>query len=133
LIGVFWWLNWSLTGLRTHWGFFPLWLGYGLSVDALTVMRKGTSMLTRSLGGYLVMFLISAPGWWLFELLNLRTQNWFYDGAEDFTRLQYFLLCSLSFSTVMPAVFGTAELVAPSPGYVASEPDRLFRPQPPSC
>jgi len=112
LIAVFWWLNWSLTGLRTHWGFFPLWLGYCLSVDALVVLRKGTSMLTRSFSGYVVMFLISAPGWWLFELLNLRTQNWFYDGAEYFSRFEYFLLCSLSFSTVMPAVFGTAELVS---------------------
>jgi hypothetical protein len=34
-----------------------------------------------------------------------------YDGAEYFTDFQYFALCSLSFSTVMPAVFGTAELV----------------------
>ena len=29
-------------------------------------------------------------------------------GAEYFTDVQYFALCSLSFSTVMPAVFGTA-------------------------
>jgi hypothetical protein len=112
LVAAFWGLNWSLSGLRTHWGFFPLWLGYCLLVDALVVSRKGTSMLTRSRRGYFLMFVLSAPGWWLFELLNLRTQNWFYEGAEHFTRFQYFLLCSLSFSTVMPAVFGTAELVS---------------------
>ena len=28
LVAVFWPLNWSLDGLRTHWGFFPRWLGY---------------------------------------------------------------------------------------------------------
>ena len=112
LVVVFWVLNWSLSGLRTHWAFFPLWLGYCLTVDAFVVWRKGTSMATRSPVAYASLFLISVPGWWLFELLNLRTQNWVYDGAEYFTHLQYFLLCSLSFSTVMPAVFGTAELVS---------------------
>ena len=27
LVLLFWTLNWSLDGLRTHWAFFPLWLG----------------------------------------------------------------------------------------------------------
>ena len=112
LVIIFWILNWSLSGLRTHWGFFPLWLGYCLTVDALVFMRKGHSMLTRNSGAYVKLFLVSAPVWWLFELLNWRTQNWFYDGREYFTGLQYFVLASLSFSTVMPAVFGTAELVS---------------------
>ena len=98
LVLVFWTLNWSLTGLRTQWGFFPLWLGYCLTVDALVVLRRGTSLLSRSLQGYVALFLLSAPGWWLFELLNWRTQNWFYEGAEYFSTLQYFLLCSLGFA-----------------------------------
>ena len=63
----FWTLNWSLTGLQTQWGFFPLWLGYCLTVDALVVLRRGTSLLSRGLPGYVAMFLLSAPGWWLFE------------------------------------------------------------------
>ena len=109
LVMVFWILNWSLSGLRTHWSFFPLWLGYCLTVDALVVVRKGNSMLTRSPAAYAGLFLVSALAWWLFELLNLRTQNWFYEGRQLFTGLEYFLLASLSFSTVMPAVFGTAE------------------------
>jgi hypothetical protein len=113
LVVVFWIVNWSFPGqsLRTHWAFFPLWLGYCLSVDALVQRRKGSSMITRSPASYVLLFLLSAPGWWLFELLNLRSQNWEYCGAEFFSDLEYFLLCSLSFSTVMPAVFGTAELV----------------------
>jgi len=45
-------------------------------------------------------------------LLNLATQNWFYDGRQFFTDLEYALLATLSFSTVIPAVFGTAELVS---------------------
>ncbi len=111
LVAVSWALNWSLDGLRTHWAFFPLWLGYCLTVDALVVRRKGSSMLTRSPLAYAALFLISSPGWWLFELVNLRTQNWSYQGGGHFTTLEYSLLCSMNFSTVMPAVFGTAELV----------------------
>jgi hypothetical protein len=110
LIIIFWILNWSLPGIRTHWGFFPLWLGYCLTVDALVFIRKGHSLLTRSPEAYVALFFISAPAWWLFEVINWRMQNWFYIGEEHFSDLEYFFLSSLSFSTVMPAVFGTAEL-----------------------
>jgi hypothetical protein len=112
VVAVFWPLNWSLPGLRTHWAFFPLWLGYCLAVDALVYRRKGHSMLTRSPRAYAGLFFVSMPAWWLFELLNARTQNWLYEGRQFFTDGQYGLLASLSFSTVMPAVFGTAELVS---------------------
>lgn len=112
LVIIFWILNWSLPGMRTHWAFFPLWLGYCLTVDAVVLRRKGNSMLTRSPRAYVQLFFISAPAWWLFELLNLRVQNWFYDGRRLFTDFPYFVLASLNFSTVMPAVFGTAELVS---------------------
>jgi hypothetical protein len=110
LIIIFWVLNWNLPGLRTHWGFFPLWLGYCLTVDALVFTRKGNSLLTRNPASYVGLFLISAPAWWLFEVINWRTQNWLYIGEEYFTDIEFFLLSTLSFSTVMPAVFGTAEL-----------------------
>jgi hypothetical protein len=112
LIIIFWILNWSLTGIRTHLGFFPLWLGYSLFVDAMVYYRKGSSLLKRSLTNYILLFIISAPVWWLFELFNLVTQNWHYVGKELFSDLEYFLLASLSFSTVIPSVFGTAELAS---------------------
>ena len=111
-IAIFWPLNWFLPGLRTHWAFFPLWLGYCLLVDGLVFRRDGTSLLKRSWRKYLSLFLLSVPVWWLFELLNGRLQNWFYDGREFFSNLEYGLLASIAFSTVIPAVFGTAELAA---------------------
>jgi hypothetical protein len=111
LIILFWILNWSLDGLRTHWGFFPLWLGYSIFVDALVYLRKGTSLITRNLKLFIGLFFISIPSWWLFEIYNLLTKNWIYDGKQYFTNVEYYLLASLSFSTVIPAVFGTAELV----------------------
>jgi hypothetical protein len=68
--------------------------------------------MTRSIKKYILLFIISAPAWWLFEAFNLVTQNWHYDGKQYFSDLEYFLLASLSFSTVMPAVFGSAELTS---------------------
>jgi hypothetical protein len=112
LIAVFWPLNWLLSGPRTQWGFFPLWLGYCLTVDALVLYRSETSLLSRDWRKYVGLFLVSAPAWWLFEVLNWRVQNWHYVGRELFSNFEYGVLASLSFSTVMPAVFGTAELVA---------------------
>lgn len=112
LIIVFWTLNWTLTGLRTHWGFFPLWLGYCLAIDGLVYWRTGTSLLTRSPRNYVGLFLVSAPAWWLFEFLNIRTQNWTYLGVEYFTSLEYAFWTTLSFTTVIPAVFGSAEFFA---------------------
>jgi len=109
---LFWILNWMLTGPRTHWGFFPLWLGYCLAIDGLVYWRTGTSLLTRSPRKYIGLFIVSAPVWWIFELLNLRTQNWTYIGAEIFTPLQYVFWTTLSFTTVVPAVFGSAEFFA---------------------
>ena len=111
LLGVCWPLNWTMPGMRTAYLFFPLWLGYILLVDALVQGRTGSSLWTRSRRDFVLLFLASAPVWWLFELINQRTGNWEYQGRQDFTQFEYFLLCTICFSTVMPAVFETAELV----------------------
>lgn len=110
LVGVFWVLNWSLEGLRTQWCFFPLWVGYCLAVDAAVVYRTGSSLLTRSRSGFVALFLLSAPTWWLFEFLNFRLHNWVYLGKQITPDIPSVLLDSLSFSTVMPAVFETTHL-----------------------
>lgn len=111
LITIFWPVNWLLDGTRTHWSFFPLWLGFCLMIDALVLLRRGTSLLTRSWGKYLGLFLLSAPVWWLFEVINWRLNNWHYIGKELFSPLEYGFWATLSFSTVIPAVFGSAELI----------------------
>jgi hypothetical protein len=115
LIIVFWALNWTLQGARTHWGFFPLWLGYCLAMDGLVYWRTGTSLLTRSPRKYIGLFLISAPVWWIFELFNVRTQNWTYIGADIFSPFEYAFWTTVSFTTVIPAVFGSAEFFASFP------------------
>ncbi len=121
---VFWFINWTWDGLRTEWAFFPMWLGYCLTIDALVYCRTGTSLLARNWRKYAGLFLISAPLWWLFEAFNLRTQNWTYIGPDGTSPLEYALLTTLSFTTVVPAVFGSAELMA-SFGFL-----QRFRPGP---
>jgi hypothetical protein len=97
--------------VRTSYLFFPLWLGYVLVMDALVVRASGTSLLKRSPKKFALLFLVSIPAWWLFEGFNERSHNWEYLGRERFSDIMYFILSSVCFSTVMPAVFESAEWV----------------------
>ena len=97
--------------MRTSYLFFPLWLGYILVIDALVWTRAGNSLWSRSRRDFVLLFCFSAPVWWLFELINLRTGNWEYLGREVFTPFEFDLLCTIAFSIVVPSVFETAELI----------------------
>ena len=111
LIAVSWPASWLQVIPVGQYSFFPLWLGYILTVDALVLRRTGSSLLTRNLGAFLGMFLVSVPMWWVFEGINYSTQNWHYLGAEGYSKLRYVVVASWHFSIVVPAVFETAELV----------------------
>ncbi len=105
---------WALSWLRIEpfyrYSFFPLWFGYILFIDALVVKRRGKSLLTRAGFHYCLLFLASSLFWWVFELLNITIQNWQYIFDQPHSQLAYFLISSLNFSTVLPAVMETAEL-----------------------
>ena len=109
---IFWVLIWSMPGYPGTYSFFPLWFGYILTVNAIIHYRKGNSLFTRNRKAFFGLFFISIPIWWLFELIDIRTNYWEYLGREHFSDLAYFLLASLSFSTVVPAVLSTSELVS---------------------
>lgn len=110
LIAIAWPLAWFGPAPYSEYTFFPLWLGYILTVDGLTFLRAGTSLLARSGHRFALLFLFSIPLWWLFEFANEFLQNWEYQIPTDYGPLAYFALASLRFSTVMPAIFVTAEL-----------------------
>ena len=111
LIAVCWPLDWLLPGIRTSFLFFALWLGYILTLDSLVWIRAGSSIWSRSRKNFILLFFVSAPVWWLFELIDLRTGNWEYLGRDRFSTFVFNVLSTIAFSTVMPAVFETAELI----------------------
>ncbi len=71
-------------------------------------------MLTGRPVYFFRLFIISAIFWWFFEYLNRFVQNWYYTGAE-YSPLTYFLLATLSFSTVLPAVLSMQALLRTFP------------------
>ncbi len=124
LIAVFWTLAWTrfawLPGWMQENTFFPLWLGYILTMDGLRYRRTGNSFLSRSPGLFVALFPASAVAWWYFELVNRFVQNWYYAGVEDYSALRYVTLATLSFSTVFPAIFTTREWLSTFPWFKAS-------------
>lgn len=109
--GICWVLAWSRWEWFAQWQvhtFTPLWLCYILVVNASCFHRTGRCMLVQRTGYFLALFPVSAGFWWFFEYLNRFVQNWYYIGVQ-FPPWQYFLLATLSFSTVLPAVLGTRD------------------------
>lgn len=113
---------WGLAWARFEWmqpfqahTFFPLWCGYIVLVNALTFRRVGRCMLLNRPRYFLMLFPLSAGFWWCFEYLNRFVQNWYYLGAGELSAGAYVLRATVSFSTVLPAVLGTAEWLTSYP------------------
>lgn len=109
---------WVLAWTRFGWAapvqpftFSPLWFGYIVVVNALTFRQRGACMMTAQPRYFLSLFPVSAAFWWYFEYLNRFVQNWYYVGIESMSPMQYFWMATLPFSTVLPAVLGTCELL----------------------
>jgi hypothetical protein len=108
---------WVLAWTRFPWfvkfqphTFTPLWLSYILVMNAICQKRTGRCMMTDCTGLFLLLFPVSSGFWWFFEYLNRFVQNWFYAGVH-FDAWQYFGYATLSFSTVLPAVLGTRDVM----------------------
>jgi hypothetical protein len=107
--------SWFAT-LQAH-TFTPLWLGYILAVNGWTFRRTGRSMMLDHPKVYVALFPASAMFWWTFEYLNRFVNNWYYVGPHAFTPWEYFFHATIPFSTVLPAVLGTMELLASVPRF----------------
>lgn len=91
--------------------FLPIWLGFILLVNALTVQRSGSCLILRRPRGFLMLFPASAAFWWLFEYLNRFVQNWYYTGIEGLGPGAYSGFSSLAFATVLPGVLSVMALL----------------------
>jgi hypothetical protein len=82
---------------------FPLaWAGVLLALDGGSRLWRGKSPLPRP-GDWLACGLASVVFWDVFELVNLRLEDWWYTGVSPSPAASG-LFGALSFSTVLPAV-----------------------------
>ena len=93
-----------------NWYFPIVWLGYILTLDALVFKLKGNSLISNRFYQFLGIIVISMLFWWIFEFTNIPLKNWKYLGLEDIGVWKNFF-GSISFATVLPALFETVELV----------------------
>ncbi len=95
-----------------QWYFPIIWFGYIFLVDAVTFSLSGESLITKKPKIFLLLLGLSAAVWWAFEAIGWVLGNWYYTGLEGFgSRLEGLVFGTVSFSTVIPAVFETALLL----------------------
>ena len=115
-----WILAWTrfswMSGFQAH-TFTPMWIAFILLVNAFTVRRTGRCLMLSRTRPFLLLFPVSAGFWWSFEYLNRFVGNWRYAGVAEFGALEYFLFATLPFSTVLPAVLSTRELLLSYPRF----------------
>ncbi|MBW2027540.1 MAG: hypothetical protein JRJ31_00535 [Deltaproteobacteria bacterium] len=116
-LGILAWVTaWTrlplFSALQPH-TFTPIWYGYILFVSSLAFRKTGRCMLMNQPRPFLLLFPGSALFWWFFEFLNRFVHNWYYVGKE-FGPWEYFWYATLPFSTVLPAVLSTRELILAS-------------------
>jgi hypothetical protein len=106
-------ISWFLAWTRLPWfellqrhTFIPLWFSYIVVANALCFRQSGECPMLNKTVFFLVLFPVSAVFWWYFEYLNQFVRNWYYTGV-DFGPITYSIHASISFSTVLPAVYTT--------------------------
>ncbi len=111
------WTRWDWFEPLQRYTFFPLWLGFIVSFNALAERRTGSCLMRRAPRRWLALFAASAGCWWGFEWLNRFVLNWHYLGAESFGPASYALHATLCFSTVLPATAAVAEWIGSHPAW----------------
>ena len=110
--------TWLLAWQRFAWfwlfqphTFLPIWAGFILAANALTVKRSGNCLMLRKPLRFALLFPASAVFWWFFEYLNRFVQNWYYTGIEGMGPGEYSTFSSLAFATVLPGVLSMIDLL----------------------
>jgi hypothetical protein len=93
------------------WFYVFAWWSLILGLDGVTYLRRGSSMLLSRPLGFALLVPWSAAFWLLFELANLRLANWYYVGLPAGTLARH-LGIFVSFATVLPALFQTADFLS---------------------
>jgi len=125
-------LSWIFAWTRFPWfapfqahTFEPLWLSFILVINGVTHKRTGRCLLTDAPLYLLSLFVVSPFFWWFFEYLNRFVGNWYYYiGPGELTALKGY--SSLAFSTVLPGIASTSDLLGSFPRIRAGM-DRFIR------
>ena len=86
-----------------------VWTGYILSIDAIVFRIKGVSWICGRGRTFLIMIILSAVFWYLFEFFNLFLKNWIYVGLPSLWIT--IIGMTWSFATIGPGMFETSELL----------------------
>ena len=105
---VFAWTRFGWFAAFQRYTYVPQWAGFIVFVNALCVKRAGWSPLTNCTRSYLLLFPASSFFWWFFEYLNRYVWNWFYIGIPGISPLEYVILSTICFASVLPGVVAVA-------------------------
>lgn len=86
------------------------WTGYIFFIDFLIFRKKGNSLISRSLSGFLVLCFLSILTWYIFEFYNLFIKNWQYINLPE-NRFFRYTGYYWSYATIFPAIFETIEFI----------------------
>jgi len=86
------------------------WWGYILVLDAVIYKIRGKSVIRNNFPLFLYQTVASVIFWGIFELNNLHLRNWIYIDLPA-NPVETFIGMALSFATVLPGIFYTAELI----------------------
>ena len=92
------------------WFYCFMWWSYILIIDSLVYRRTGNSLILSRTREFLFLLPVSIFIWLIFECINLSLKNWYYVNVIEITWLRW-LGYSISFATVLPAIFETTELL----------------------
>lgn len=86
------------------------WWGYIFFIDAVILRIKGNSLIHNKPKEFITQLIMSVVFWVVFELYNLYLQNWEYINLHEQIIIRYTGYV-VSFATIMPGMFLTAELL----------------------
>ena len=108
LMAAGWYVMWRVETYFNPIAFWSLWTGASLLM--WTVGRADYPGFVR----HLQLAALSIPVWWWFEFINARVQNWQYVFSFDYGAIEYGLLTSVAFSTVVPAISAAHAMIGGS-------------------
>ena len=110
IFALSWFFMWARVTMLvnlSHYSFVPLWWSFILMLDGWVYRRTGgRSLIATRPNTMKLLAVVSCLSWFSFEFLNFFVlENWYYPNNEIFTNFGNIFLFSLSYTTVLPAIF----------------------------